>query len=472
MPAYKDALNRIYTILKNNQANPYPLEEVIAKAYQYEFDMFMEKARANVTLLEQKQKEPAAEIYDFEDLAPYLSKITDIIHQINKSIKDYMTMVNDPKKKEKASTEIWSFMAYECRGLFEDYDHEKSRLENEKKKNGTEIEDVRNRLAALKTEIDRLNTYTANTTEVMEKINTTLLSIGFKGFKLREKPDASYVYELIRESDEPGKEGEIAKDLSEGERNFIAFLYFYHTVMGSQNKDGRPTDKIVVIDDPVSSMDHHTLFYVCTLTRELVDVCCNNFNLEGGDDLHIKQFFCLTHNPVFFRDITYSHLSDYECVTFFEITKDENNHSSITEQYDEYQEMGATIRVNRSPVRNYYDSLWHIIRSTGSKEAFMTAARQILDYHFLQNDGYNSTKFRELLFKGKNKEEFTRENPIYYNIADSMVGFLSVGASNFNDGLFFDAAPYTLDQMRAAFKIIFDVMGRSFHYKAKMGIDN
>lgn len=95
---------------------------------------------------------------------------------------------------------------------------------------------------------------------------------------------ASYVYELVRE--ENGSI-EIAKDLSEGERNFIAFLYFYHTVMGSQSDDGRVDDKIVVIDDPVSSMDQQTLFYVSALTREMIAVCYNNFEMDeekGADD--------------------------------------------------------------------------------------------------------------------------------------------------------------------------------------------
>lgn len=67
-----------------------------------------------------------------------------------------------------------------------------------------------------------------------EKAAETILHIydhyinGFQGFQLREKPGAQYVYQLVRE------DGSIAKGLSEGERHFIAFLYFYHTVMGSQ----------------------------------------------------------------------------------------------------------------------------------------------------------------------------------------------------------------------------------------------
>ena len=55
-------------------------------------------------------------------------------------------------------------------------------------------------------------------------------------------------------------------------------------------------------------MDQQTLFYVSALTREMIAVCYNNFEMdeEKGADEHIRQFFCLTHNPVFFRDITYN----------------------------------------------------------------------------------------------------------------------------------------------------------------------
>ena len=52
-----------------------------------------------------------------------------------------------------------------------------------------------------------------------------------------------------------------------GERHFIAFLYFYHLVMGSQSDEGKVENKIVIIDDPVSSMDSSSLFVVASLVR-------------------------------------------------------------------------------------------------------------------------------------------------------------------------------------------------------------
>ena len=242
--------------------------------------------------------------------------------------------------------------------------------------------------------------------------------------------------------------------------------------MGSQSKDGTLVDKVVVIDDPVSSMDQQTLFYVAVLVREMIAVCYNNYKLtEDMPDRHIRQIFCLTHNPVFFREISYNRLSQYECVTIYEITKDADNHSSIDEKYEDIDGVEGG-RINKSPVRNYYDSLWHELRTTDSKETLMSAARQILDYHFLQTNGYDSTGLRDILFEGENKEEFLKADgtQTLYNIAVSMVALLNVGVSNFNDGLFFDSSAYDLKQMWDAFKIIFEVMGRVQHYNMVMGI--
>ena len=58
----------------------------------------------------------------------------------------------------------------------------------------------------------------------------------------------------------------------------------------------------------------------------------------------------------------------------------------------------------------------------------------------------------------------------YYNIATSMIALLDVGVTNFNDGLFFDSSAFSVDQMKDAFAIIFDVMKQPQHYKLMMGI--
>lgn len=56
--------------------------------------------------------------------------------------------------------------------------------------------------------------------------------------------------------------------LSEGEITFITFLYFLQLTKGSIDKDSISEDRILVIDDPVSSLDSNILFIVSSLLKD------------------------------------------------------------------------------------------------------------------------------------------------------------------------------------------------------------
>lgn len=104
----------------------------------------------------------------------------------------------------------------------------------------------------------------------MNNINLMLKDAGFQGFEVcphwEEKisPDGSVQkiipspvrnYAVVRTNEITG-EKEIAQNLSEGKKNFIAFLYFQQSVFGSTDAENLHRKKIVVIDDyngPVNS---------------------------------------------------------------------------------------------------------------------------------------------------------------------------------------------------------------------------
>ena len=94
----------------------------------------------------------------------------------------------------------------------------------------------------------------------------------FTSFTIREKANKPNYYEIVR------SDGSIATNLSEGERNFLAFLYFHQQVLGFNNEDDEITQKIVVIDDPVSSMDSSALFVVSSLIRQMFTLCPGHYN--------------------------------------------------------------------------------------------------------------------------------------------------------------------------------------------------
>ncbi len=79
---------------------------------------------------------------------------------------------------------------------------------------------------------------------------------------------------------------EVAQDLSEGERTAIAFVYF--TVqLHDQNFDLK--NGIVVIDDPISSLDSNSLFQAFAFLKDSVK--------------DAKQVFIFTHNFEFMRQV-------------------------------------------------------------------------------------------------------------------------------------------------------------------------
>ena len=474
---YAEAYMAIRDALILNKNNIFPISEIQRQNYQYYADMFIEKGQNNLVFLEQKLKEPSSEpSYEFEDLSAYLQKLVRYTDEINSSINDYLQVSGLSDKKNIVLNRVWSFMAYECQDLLNGYKQRKKQLDLEEKSNSDNLVSLEHRRAELNAEIERLTAHTTSTKVVMKEINKTLRGLGFNGFYLQEKEDTPYAYELVRENENGEKE--IAQGLSEGERNFIAFLYFYHTITGSQNKDGNIDDKIVVIDDPVSSMDQQTMFYVATLTRKLIDICVNNvilreYEAENMTEKYIKQFFCFTHNAIFFREITYNRIADYEYVSFFKIEKDKLNHSHIIETYEEADDVGHE-RLNVSPVQNYYESLWHVFKTTDSQDILMIVAHQILSHHFLQNDGYNAEDLRNILFSNENETEFLRKSEnggvdhTLYDIAVSMISMFGTGITGYNDGMSFSSSAYTLEQIREALSIIFEVMGRTSHYNLMM----
>ena len=70
--------------------------------------------------------------------------------------------------------------------------------------------------------------------------------------------------------------------LSEGEKNFIALAYFIYSINDAQNK--LPDDGIVVIDDPVSSLDKQAIF-------QIFSIIVGEIKNHAG-----RQYLVLTHN--------------------------------------------------------------------------------------------------------------------------------------------------------------------------------
>lgn len=96
-------------------------------------------------------------------------------------------------------------------------------------------------------------------------------------------------------------------DISEGECNLLALVYFYYEMLSSDLKSIKDNIEVVIIDDPVTSMDDENRFYILELVKSVID----NKSLQS---------FVLTHSWHDYCDLNYGK-SEQQGVKRFEITK-------------------------------------------------------------------------------------------------------------------------------------------------------
>ena len=157
-----------------------------------------------------------------------------------------------------------------------------------------------------------------NQEENIKRINKLLSQLLDIGLEFTIKPGQEE-YQLVRKIKDDSTIP--ARNLSEGEKNIIAFLYFLVSLESSSEEDKK--DEIIVIDDPVSSLDSNNLFAVQ--------------NLVVGVLKEYGQSFFLTHNFYFFAkvrdsiraDMRATNVDPKENLHIFELKKNSTNGSVI-----------------------------------------------------------------------------------------------------------------------------------------------
>lgn len=456
----------IVRVLQTNTADAMPSLDL--KAYQERLSLLESKFEVNRQRIAEKVKEPSKTV-SLEDTDTLLLEIGAMIDDINKLIKANNDVVAAKKSsKEKCKTEIMQHLAFLLADEVTSYKDEVARLK-------AEIDDVtecgkklKKEIRELTTQISELNKHNANTEAAIDSINKILRDSGFQGFSIRAKDGVENVYEIVREN------GTVAENLSEGERNFIAFLYFYHRVRGSMNSE-ELKEKIVVIDDPVSSMDSTALFIVSAIVREMINVCRNNteyLNPQVPGD-YIKQLFILTHNVYFHREVTYQQVGYYNCTSFYMIRKNDNV-STVKLCKRQNKEIPSE-EENYNPVQNSYAALWDELRDLHSTIPALNVMRRILEYYFLQLCGYEGSDLRSIVLEKKeNREKFIKqvegEKPDMtdYQLASSLLAYIN-NPNGISDGLNYVEDCEDAEAYKRVFQMIFDALGQSQHYKMMTG---
>ncbi len=185
----------------------------------------------------------------------------------------------------------------------------------------------------LKREFTKLTMQMVEHRESAEELNRDLCSyLGHDELRLDVKDTG---YQITRQ-------GEVAKELSEGETTAIALLYFLKS-LSAQGFDLQ--NGIVVLDDPVSSLDSNALFSAFGFIKERTQ--------------HAKQLIVLTHNFSFFRQVR----NWYDYLNRRERKSDVTQHPARFYMLECTQEVdGRCARIRRlDPLLERFDSEYHYL---------------------------------------------------------------------------------------------------------------
>lgn len=450
-------------LLASNKSKPLP-QSLGWDAYDGLLEKLQDGIELNQERLDEKLKTPAQPASELKPILPIIRELNQLVEDFNKEIDAYNAIIDDQKNQQaKCKRQILEYLKSLVADDLSAYGKNLKNAEKACAAASKELTALQKEKASIESKIASLSKEIVSTVDVMNQINDTLRYTGFQGFRLRESKTYTNHYEIVR------PDGSIAENLSEGELQFIAFLYFYHQVRGNR-EDGPQKKKIVVIDDPVSSMDDGVLFIVSSLIREFLEVCHSTADYHDPQDSggYIKQIFILTHNIRFHMEITDQWVQDFTRINFYKVLKD-GNQSSVYPCTKQDPASSLPKTINYNPVQNSYQALWAQLQEAKSTISVIHAIRQILDYYFIQMCSYDRKGLRaEVLGKLKKPApEGGRPDTTQYHPAEALLRYIAAPNDFGHDAHYVDdatdAQPY-----REAFRLIFKAMSQEQHYQKMM----
>lgn len=431
----KKELNQYLENLLSIQGNKY--FDVKKEELKNQIEIIEKTLEKNILLIKGKTEKPS-EVIEIESVLELLNKLNNVIVAINNEIKEHNKIVTNQKsEKDKLKSEIWKFFYNEIKFEIENYLKEKVNIERAIDKIDIKIKEKKAQITAIEREISKLEKKIKSVKPTIDAINKILDRFGFRGFKLRPSEDDKH-YLIIREDGISAKE-----TLSEGERNFILFLYFFHLIQGVLNPEENITEsKVVIFDDPVSSLDSDVLFIVATLIKDILKKVKN-------DESNIKQVFILTHNVFFFKEVTYissRETNNKRSDTMYYIIRKSNNVSSI-ESYEE------------NPIKTSYQLLWDEVKKEDKDcICLQNAMRRIIEFYFKI---LGDLKEEELI---KAFEDETDRK-----ICRSLISWINVGSHDVFSDLDYTSKVEEAEKFKEVFRKIFEINGQLPHYEMMMG---
>lgn len=289
-----DKLNKIYRAAFDYFPNKTMLDNCPAaiefsKDFGIKYEKLSNTLQGNFNLMKDKIQYPSSSII----LSPsdqIINELNDIIEKVNNNVKLHNIKIeNKVSELKKIKDAFWSIMRWE-------YDQTITCFLSDNKILTDKINNIDKNMKFLNLSTDEQmkiiseqQKKTVNIDEAISNINSGLLDLGIDDIKIRNHVGKDALYEIVRSE----VINNIFKTLSEGEKMVISFLYFIELCKGKKKASDSDKKKIIVIDDPISSLSHIYVFNIGRLIQ-------NEFLRSDK----YEQIFVLTHSLYFFYELT------------------------------------------------------------------------------------------------------------------------------------------------------------------------
>lgn len=430
-------LERLDEIVKTEQNN------LQAKLDTENLKRIIETLRSKINGNQQKMLDKSKEMsrsFELESTKNEIDAIKDLIAKANEQITNHNETIKDIEKQKKSCKEqTWKFLVNEFKSDIQEYSKKYCGLEKGIKNLEKEISENQEKVKKLENEIKELEKNMVSIKPIVNEINTLLKGYGFTNFSLACTEDEKF-YRIQREDGQL-----VGETLSEGEVTFITFLYYYHLAKGSLKENDISKNKVLVIDDPISSLDSNILFIVSVLVKDLMKETME-------EKTNIKQIIILTHNTYFYKEITLEYdLKRYQGKYSFWVIKKDNNISKIKN----YKE---------NPIKSSYELLWQEVKQAKENNiswvSLQNVMRRIIEYYFRILGGFKHNDSLSECFENIEEKQ----------VCNSFISWFNDGSHGISDDLFVQSQDTSIETYLKVFEKIFEITGHEAHYKMMMRI--
>lgn len=353
-----EAINKRYASAFDELPNvsaftDHPFAQEQKSTLSSKYHALLELFRSNVAKIEEKRRSPKTPI-KLADTTTLVKEFNTEVSAVNKAIDEY----NDRLKNRDVAlaalrTEFWSLMRWQYDQTISRFESDQQATNQQLKILDGEIGKINSGLAEVSHQIAAAQKQTVNVDEAVEAINASLLDLGIDDFKVSKHSEG--LYRVVR----AGESQDVFHSLSEGEKMMISFLYFCELCKGKLSAEDTSSKRIVVIDDPISSLSHVFVFNVGQLIRSVF------FRGE-----RFSQVFVLTHSLYFFYELTDSnHERREKTQKLFRIAKPSSGSIIQEMKYEEIQ--------------NDYQAYWSVVNDPAQPPALIAnCIRNIVEYFF------------------------------------------------------------------------------------------